>query len=236
MMSSILVLFILLRLKRDRSIVILSQTEWIQKAISLFQSEDYQENPDHVKLLAWRNKTVDRWNNVIRQKLWGTDSLELVPKDRLIAKKPLFRVVPGMKGKSKWKIILNNSEEVSTVESGILCETLFQGHVYKFWKVKVQADNKKQFFISMLHQDSQTLYQQQLKSLAEMKRWQLYFDLSRMFDDMTYAFGLTVHRSQGSTIDYVFLDASDLRGCRDLAQLQYTALTRARKQLFVRKF
>ena len=46
-------------------------------------------------------------------------------------------------------------------------------------------------------------------------------------------YALTTHKAQGSTIDYVFLDLADMRGCSARAQLQYTALTRARTQVLI---
>ncbi|VEP18225.1 hypothetical protein H1P_7060002 [Hyella patelloides LEGE 07179] len=54
--------------------------------------------------------------------------------------------------------------------------------------------------------------------MAQVKQWQSYFDLSRMFDDVGYAYSLTTHKAQGSTIDYVFLDVADMRGCSDQAK------------------
>ena len=81
--------------------------------------------------------------------------------------------------------------------------------------------------------ESQKLYNEKVKYLAQVKQWQSYFDLSRMFDDVAYAYSLTVHKSQGSTIDYVFLDVGDMRSCSDRQKLQYTALTRAKTQVLI---
>ena len=36
-----------------------------------------------------------------------------------------------------------------------------------------------------------------------------------MFDDVGCAYALTTHKAQGSTIDYVFLDVNDMKGCSD---------------------
>ena len=54
-----------------------------------------------------------------------------------------------------------------------------------------------------------------------------------MFDDVGYAYALTTHKAQGSTIDYVFLDVNDMRGCSDRQKLLYTAITRAKKQALI---
>ena len=54
-----------------------------------------------------------------------------------------------------------------------------------------------------------------------------------MFDDVGYAYALTTHKAQGSTIDYVFLDVNDMKRCSARAQLLYTALTRAKQQALI---
>ena len=218
---------------KDQTILCLPQSEWLVKAITLFQSPEYQLNPDHVRFLAWRNKTVATLNKFVRSKLWGKDVPPYVPGDRLIARKPLFRVRPGGKGKNKWGILINNSEEAQVIETGILCEVIFQGHNYKYWKVKVQLETGSSQTLSILHEDSLLQHKEQVKNFASKKQWQYYFDLSRMFDDVGYAYALTTHKAQGSTIDYVFLDVNDMRGCGDRQKLLYTAITRAKKQALI---
>ena len=214
----------------DLTIVCLPQAEWLERAISLFKSEEYQANSDRVRFLAWRNKTVNSLNKFVRSQLWGEDVPPYVPGDRLIARKPLFRPRPGAKGKNKWGILINNSEECQVIEVGQLSELVFHKQTYQYWQVRVQPEIGKPQTLSILHENSLKLYTEQIKYLASKKQWSYYFDLSRMFDDVGYAYALTTHKAQGSTIDYVFLDVNDMRGCSQRHSLLYTALTRAKKQ------
>lgn len=218
---------------QDSTIVCLPQKEWLSRAIALFKTKQFELNPDYVRFLAWRNKTVDGLNEFVRAQLWGKNAPYFVPGDRLIAKRPLFRAKPGAKGKNKWGIAINNSEEVKVVESGMECELLFDGQLYKYWKVMVEPDRGKRQPLSILHEESKELHRQRVKLLAQTKQWQKYYDLSRMFDDVGYAYSLTVHKAQGSTIDYVFLDVWDIRGCSERQKLQYTALTRAKTRVLI---
>ncbi len=217
----------------DKSILCVPQREWLERAHALFESSEYKLNPDYVRFLAWRNKTVNSLNKFVRSKLWGEDAHSYVPGDRLIARKPLFRIRPGAKGKNKWRILINNSEEATVIEAGQLSELVFQKQVYKYWQVFVQPEMGKPQTLSILHEDSLKLHSEQVRYLASKKQWQYYFDLSRMFDDVGYAYALTTHKAQGSTIDYVFLDVNDMRGCSVRQKLLYTALTRARKQALI---
>ena len=218
----------------DKTILCVSQSEWLERAISLFESEEYQANPDCVRFLAWRNKTVKSLNQFVRTKLWGEDAAPYVPGDRLIARKPLFRPKPGGKGKNKWRILINNSDEATVIEAGQLSELVFQKEVYQYWQVEVQpsAGGNPQT-LSILTENSLKLYEEQIKYFASKKQWQYYFDLSRMFDDVGYAYALTTHKAQGSTIDYVFLDVNDMKRCSERQKLLYTALTRAKQQALI---
>ena len=63
--------------------------------MSHFEQEDWLSNPDYVRIIAWRNKTVDKYNQAVREALYGENVEQLVIGDRLIAKKPVFRTLPG---------------------------------------------------------------------------------------------------------------------------------------------
>lgn len=217
----------------DKTIVCLREDEWLHTAISLFESEEYKLNPDYVRFLAWRNKTVESLNNYVRLHLWGEEANPYVPGDRLIACKPLFRPKPGGRGKNKWRIFLNNSEESRVTQQGVLKELKFNKDIYRYWEVMVQPEIGKEQKLLILHDDSKELHAQQVKYYATKKQWSYYFDLSRMFDDVGYAYALTTHKAQGSTIDNVFLDVLDMKRSGDRNKLLYTALTRTRKQAFV---
>ncbi len=220
----------------DKTILCVRRAEWLERAIELFESEEYNLNPDYVRFLAWRNKTVKSLNQFVRTKLWGENAASYVPGDRLIARKPLFRPKPGGKGKNKWRILINNSEEATVIEAGQQKELVFQKEIYQYWQVEVQPEaGGKPQTLSILHEDFLKRHSEQIKHFASKKQWSYYFDLSRMFDDVGYAYALTTHKAQGSTIDYVFLDVNDMRGCSDRQKLLYTALTRAKQQALISK-
>ena len=218
---------------RDQTILCLPESQWFNKAIALFESPEFQQNPDHIRFLAWRNKTVESLNHFVRSQLWGEDAGEYLPGDRLIARRPLFRPKPGAKGRNKWRIIINNSEEAKVIKPGELCQLSFRGQMYHYWKVEVQPDLGKPLTLCILHPDSKELHHQQVQYFVSKKQWSHYYDLSRMFDDVAYAYALTTHKAQGSTISYVFLELADMKGCSERQKLLYTALTRAKTQVLI---
>lgn len=109
----------------------------------------------------------------------------------------------------------------------------FNKEIYTCLSVSVVTDSGTPFELSVLTTESEQFRSEKIKYYVEKKQWNYYFDLSRMFDDVTYAYALTVHKAQGSGIDHVFLDTEDLKYCPDLQKMLYTALTRTKTRVFI---
>jgi len=217
----------------DQTVVCQPREQWLETVTQYFKSQEYQTNPDYTRLLVWRNKTAAAANRFVRSRLWGKDAPIFVPGDRLISRKPLFRPRPGQKGKNKWGVLINNSEECSVIAPPTIKQLSFDKIAYQYRSVLVKTDAGFEVNLSILTEQGERLKNEQIKSYVEGKQWHKYFDLSRTFDDVTYAYSLTVHKAQGSGIDYVFLDTEDLQGCPDLQKILYTALTRAKTRVFI---
>lgn len=86
------------------------------------------------------------------------------------------------------------------------------------------------------------LERMRLDALAEpnenirKRMWRDRASLRDTFSDMSQIYAMTIHKSQGSTIDVVYLDLTDLLQCKDTGvfkELYYTAASRARKKLII---
>ncbi len=225
----------------DGTIVKLNTEDWFKFSLSNFEQEDWLSNPDYVRIIAWRNKTVDKYNQAVREALYGENVEQLVIGDRLIAKKPVFRSLPGGRKKEK-RIILNNSEECKVIEAPRMNHN--EQHKWEFYQVKVRTDEGGTIELRILTEEAEEKRQEKLKKLAKKaieeenysekkKRWVMYFELDELFDNMAYAYALTCHKAQGSSIDNVFLLVSDMHYCRDKQKMIYTGLTRAKKCCYV---
>lgn len=75
-----------------------------------------------------------------------------------------------------------------------------------------------------------------ITAAANAKNWNEYFKLKDTFIDLRHAEALTIHKSQGSTFDTVFVDMGSLFTCRnpnERRRLLYVACSRARSKLYL---
>lgn len=80
--------------------------------------------------------------------------------------------------------------------------------------------------------------QQLITAASSAKDWPEYFRLKETYIDLRHAEALTIHKSQGSTFDTVFVDIGSLANCQNpntRRRLLYVACSRARNQLFLVK-
>jgi exodeoxyribonuclease-5 len=107
---------------------------------------------------------------------------------------------------------------------------------WQVWTLQVWTDEGHVRWLNVLHEASQAEYDKLLKLYAEEKRWQEFWDLKNLFANLNYAYCLTIHKSQGSTFQNVFVDIPNAlinKNIRERNQLLYVAVTRASKRLFV---
>jgi len=221
----------------DKTIIKLSPERWLEKASKMFLTDLWKENADFGRIIAWRNKTVDLYNQIIRRALYGEDVGEYVIGEILIAKKPAFRGT-----KRKKTIILNNSEECKV--TGAYKTEHNAKFNWDFYKVPVISDDGNPIELRILTPEGEMQRQKKLQELAQQaretteynekkKKWALFYELDGLFDNISYAYALTCHKAQGSSLDYVFLAVNDMQYCPDLQKILYTGLTRAKKNCFV---
>ncbi|WDR22453.1 hypothetical protein PJM42_0047 [Salmonella phage vB_SenP_UTK0001] len=166
-----------------------------------------QETPGH-KILAYTNNGVQEYNSYIRTKKHLPPTL--------------------MVGDA---VVSNNS--IETAGSRTIIEKVYRVHSisgvhhndgipYYMVDIGVGGLVKQPVNYSQL--------QQAIREAANNKDWVEYFRLKNEFADLRFAYASTVHKSQGSTFDTVYIDLGDLCICKDMEQLArmlYVAASRA---------
>ncbi|MEL6470501.1 MAG: AAA family ATPase [Cyanobacteria bacterium J06623_4] len=200
----------------------LPAAHWEKLMLRAFTSKAYESNPDQVRVLAYTNNRVNYLNNKIRAAIYGDHAARFMPGERLVARNACM----GRDG-----ILLQTSEECEVVDAYL---TRFEG--WQVWNLEVETDDHQERKLRVLHEDEQTRFKDILSDYSEKKQWMAFWDYKELFHDLSYAYSLTVHKSQGSTFQDVFVDVPNLmlnRKVTERNQLYYVAFTRAAKRLFL---
>ena len=203
---------------------------FLATVLRTFDSEAFADDASHARLLAYRNRTVRRYNREIRAERYGSDAPRFEKGEWLVARETWFHDgVPVVKNSEELRV---TNAATSTYEADDLSE-------WKVWKLKVRSPHASfNRTLLVLHEDEQERYQNdldRLKTLAkdDGSKWGSYYDLRERFARVDYAYASTVHKAQGSTFDTVFVDHRDLKACRgsERRALLYVAVTRPARRL-----
>lgn len=216
----------------DETIVLLDRYEWLQEAVIAFKSEQFKTDPNYARFLVWRNETAETLNNYVRKFIFG-EAPKYAIGDRLIAKVPVFRSMPNVDRRKKddWQIKINSSEECEVLDEGTIKHDIKYG--WEFYQVPVITDDGLKIDLRILTKLGEADRQKYLMELKAKRQWRKFNDAMKSFDQMPHAYAITTHKAQGSSINYAFVDVSDMRKCPDLQKILYTALTRAKIQTFI---
>lgn len=215
-----------------------------------FTSEEFANDSDHAKVVAWTNRTVDAFNEIIRKMRFGKDVAGLVVGDKLIAD------VPIIDNEEAIKTILFSTNDEFTVVGFDVREKLLKGreqwgatHTIKYYWAEVQTDDQKMQHIRILHEDSQEEFKQMLNVMIELAKektkegkgggyWKDYYAMLENFAQVKYNYAISAHKSQGSTYKNVMVVEADIDANRKIVErnrIKYTAITRPSSFLVVVK-
>lgn len=210
-----------------------------------FCCEEFDKNADYCRVIAWRNKSVDYFNTVIRKFKYGNSCAKIVIGEKLIVDKPIKEIKLNIEDEEDTDILFHTNEDL-TVNSFTINNKLLWGIDYKFYNCKVSGD-EDDGIIHILHEDSQKQYDNHLKQLADdakkekdnftrSKKWKAYYSLINNFANTKYSYGVTSHNAQGSTYDNAIVFYSDICANwneQERKRILYTSVTRPRNKLYI---
>ncbi|MEO0541350.1 MAG: DEAD/DEAH box helicase [Cyanobacteria bacterium P01_A01_bin.105] len=203
-------------------VFVTDRRRWQQLLIRAFTSDTYQQDPSSVRVLAYTNYRVKQLNQTIRTAIYGNNIEEYVVGERLIANHPCL---------DEEGVLLQTSEECEVVETST-------GEVdgLAVWKLTVYNEEERFRDLVVLQQQAMPEFKQRCEVYAQARDWETFWKFRQVYHDVNYAYSLTVHKSQGSTFQDVFVDVPNLmRNPQTIErnQLVYVAFTRAAKRLFI---
>lgn len=192
-----------------------------------------------LKVLAWRNRTVDKINELIRTAIFGQDIPRFIEGDRLITKGPC--VIDDV-------IVAYASEELVINKIKVVLEPIAPEITYAVYQLYCTNSRNEQTLIRVIHECDELNLASLLKALSSVASqnvakgmppylaWDTYYTLKEMFHNVQHGYALTVHRAQGGTYENVAVNISDInanRSADERKRLYYTAVTRASQNLIL---
>ena len=235
----------------DGSLIHLDAPAFEAAMLSAMHSTSYQVDPDHCRVLTWTNGRCAHYNRLIRRSLLGQQAEQqaLLPGETVVACNPILELGASI-GDSVTVI-----NAVTDIHHSIPCLKArianSKGKRLDVWVVRPDGREAYKLELSRLakvanalqsefndHRNSNTLKQyRQLSDKRRKAAWVQFFEFKdEAFADLRPIHASTVHRSQGSTYEKVFVDLTDIgRSTRRdvLLRLLYVALTRSRGDVYV---
>lgn len=213
-----------------------------------FTSENFKQNPDFAKVVAFTNKTVNHCNRKIRSMIYGVpmnDLIKIYEGEKLLANSPIIE------GKGREQKILFTTNAEFSVRSFSVVSGDFDGASLNYYDTIVEYEEGgeiKTQHIKIIHESSEEdlklileYYAGKAKeapkgSFEAMNLWGKFYEAKRMFADIGYNYAITAHKSQGSTYDTAFVMEGDINIQKDIQsrnRIKYTAFTRPSKRLVI---
>lgn len=217
-----------------------------------FNNDKFKANADYAKVIAWKNKTVNYLNAIVRQILYGNDAMTYMVGEKLVARGPIFKPQQDkFWGGNKWVVGINTSEEMEVEDVVVTTKKFVEGShqlyatVYKC-DVKIWQPIEKKFIkdeIFIIHEDSRAEYNKLVKETKafavqakKSQAWVTYYNILKWSADVSYNYAITAHKAQGSTYTNVILLEEDIdlnKKILERNRIKYTSYSRPTDKLFI---
>lgn len=156
------------------------------------------------KVIAWRNKTVNYYNNLIRDHLGFTEPYHVG--ERILLAEPI---------EENGSLIAHTDDEF-TVNSVSTVMRQVDDEEIECWQLVASGDQSLVLDIPKdLDQVKRLLSAKAAVAHASRGQerkdnWRDFWETKRMFHNVRYAYAMTAHRAQGSTYTNIWLDQMDI--------------------------
>ena len=231
----------------SRVVAYRSREQWSTALLEMAASREAMSNPDFCRALAFTNKAVDEMNLRIHQRRYGINAPQFVEGMTCVT----VDAIPDPTGTG---LLLNSTVDVMIQKAERELhwftdanDNLLTDEPWDTWELTVTGDFYMAKTFRVIAKEQESRWKELLKEIADQAKdlsgkerktkWDLYFHLKDCVGKLQPASALTVHKSQGSTFQHVFLHWSiDGWGSAPTAQqnqLSYVGITRAAESLHV---
>lgn len=216
------------KIQESDNIHILKTKDEVAEVIKKFGYKD--------KILAYTNATVIAYNKWFRELTGRSPELQLG--DLVVNKTYCSSYVnPSFSMYAEQEGIISDVSEPMVLDlttRQVYEDPVFGGEAEIPFKVRkvYLMDCEYPFLIA----EDAGLHRTLLKATAKEKNWKDHFFLKERISDLRDNMACTVHASQGSTYNNVFIDLRDIKTCRAMSvktRLIYVALSRAKENIYI---
>lgn len=216
--------------------------------------QDFKDKKD-VVILAYTNVAVNNYNKYIRSALFNEDKENLKPyyiDENLIFSG--YRTTDFITYHSSDKITIKKLKIVKLNLKIQRCDckddeynqTLCKKHKFRKNDIELEfyeiIDQFNTIWYKPLNQKQFYILSWQFKEMAKLKKdsyyWKTYYEFMTLYNgDLKYEYCSTIHKSQGSQWDIVYVDRQNLIGCTSRDKLlrlnaYYTAISRMKESVY----
>jgi ATP-dependent exoDNAse (exonuclease V) alpha subunit len=187
---------------------------------------DLLGKPDMIKLIAWRNLSVDGFNATCRRLLFPETEQIFAVGDRIMAQEP------ASDSEDEFLPLMNTSDEGTILKMSPSFDALYSVPI---WDMSIALDKGGTVSLRVPTEAGRAYIEKRKGELAEQAKavprfWKDFWEFHESFHYITPAYAQTSHKSQGSTYREVLVDVKDILSNRDretALRCLYVAITRA---------
>lgn len=208
------------RLKSDGvHIQVLDRQDFNSEILNEFVRPDWTHF--NSKILTYTNNKSIQYNQAISERITGTQKF----------------LVNDFAINNKYTHSIKTGEAIST-DATVQIKSIDDGDLLSNFDKDIKGSYVSLYDYSRMYFIPDNLEEiKELRSeLARKKMWETLSDLDSLVLDLRAAYSSTVHKSQGSTYDKVFIDLLDIQTCKDyvsMLRLIYVAITRAKDKVYI---
>lgn len=248
---------ILTNIKEDTingtGVINLDEDTWIRVLAQHYLSDEYKTNKDYCKALAWTNKEVNRINTLIRNIIYGENAPPYIEGELLMAESTCMEK-PQI---NNTNVLLSSSEEfiIEEIEPRTFSDKLFPDVLWEGFNLYGKNESDNSIIIRAIHPRSIESYNNCIKTIKAKVQKNRYdkrkkpnyvdqYRITRLFHPVKYSFACTVHKSQGSTYNNIFVNIREIKNLikikgysldnlDEMYKLIYVSLTRASDNVYL---